>query len=89
MEVCAVGAPSVISGEEVLVAVVVSQDVTPEALLQAAAEQLPLYAVIRYVRFVDELPKTRSARTEKYKLRAAGVTADTWDREAVRWSPRR
>jgi crotonobetaine/carnitine-CoA ligase len=89
MEVCAVGVPSVISGEEVLVAVVVSQDITPEALLQAAEEQLPHYAVPRYVRFVAELPKTRSARTEKYKLRAEGVTPDTWDREAEGWSPRR
>lgn len=89
MEVCAVGVPSVISGEEVLVAVVVSQDVTPEALLQAAEEQLPHYAVPRYVRFVDELPKTRSARTEKYKIRTEGVTADTWDREDAGWSPRR
>jgi crotonobetaine/carnitine-CoA ligase len=41
------------------------------------------FAVPRYVRFVDELPKTPSQRVEKYKLRAVGVTPDTWDRQAV------
>ena len=35
----------------------------------------------RYVRFMDELPKTPSQRIEKYKLRQEGVTPDTWDRE--------
>jgi crotonobetaine/carnitine-CoA ligase len=89
VDVCAVGVPSRISGEEVLVAVAVRQDVSPEALLLTAEAHLPHYAVPRYVRFVEQLPKTQSARTEKYKLRAEGVTDDTWDREAVGWVPRR
>jgi len=89
VDVYAVGVPSRISGEEVLVAVAVRQDVSPEALLLTAEAHLPHYAVPRYVRFVEQLPKTQSARTEKYKLRAEGVTDDTWDREAVGWVPRR
>lgn len=37
----------------------------------------------RYVRVVDELPKTPTAKVKKAELRATGVTADTWDREAA------
>jgi crotonobetaine/carnitine-CoA ligase len=35
----------------------------------------------RYVRVVDALPKTPTAKVEKHRLRAEGVTPDTWDRE--------
>lgn len=80
-DACAVGVPSDISGEEVLVAVVVRHRVSPSELLQASAAHLARYAVPRYLRFVDALPKTHSARTEKYKVRAEGITPDTWDRE--------
>jgi crotonobetaine/carnitine-CoA ligase len=30
---------------------------------------------------VDQLPKTPTERVQKVRLREAGVTADTWDRE--------
>jgi crotonobetaine/carnitine-CoA ligase len=36
----------------------------------------------RYVRQLDELPKTPTAKVEKHRLRSEGVTPDTWDREA-------
>ena len=42
--------------------------------------QLPRFAVPRYVRMVEQLPKTPSQRVQKYKLRADGRTADTVDR---------
>jgi crotonobetaine/carnitine-CoA ligase len=35
------------------------------------------------VRFLDALPKTPTNKVQKAELRAAGVTADTWDREAA------
>ena len=35
----------------------------------------------RYVRIVDDLPRTEtSMRVRKRQLRAEGVTTDTWDR---------
>lgn len=37
--------------------------------------------VPRYIRMVDDLPRTPSNKIEKFKLRAEGVTPDTWDRE--------
>ena len=53
----------------------------PEALLDFCQERLPHFAVPRYVRFVDELPKNHAQRIQKQELRADGVTIDTWDRE--------
>ena len=41
------------------------------------------FMVPRYVRVLPELPKTPSAKVLKHELRAQGVTADTWDREAA------
>jgi crotonobetaine/carnitine-CoA ligase len=39
--------------------------------------------VPRYVRVVGELPKTPTGKVEKFLLRAAGITDDTWDRESA------
>ena len=35
----------------------------------------------RYVRVMENLPRTPTQKVEKHVLRSAGVTADTWDRE--------
>ena len=37
----------------------------------------------RYVRIVDALPKTPTEKSEKHRLRADGITEDSWDREAA------
>jgi crotonobetaine/carnitine-CoA ligase len=83
-EACAVGVPSHVSGEEVLVALVLQDQIPPAELVRFAERQLPRYAVPRYVRVVASLPKTASSRVEKYKMRAEGVTVDTWDAQAER-----
>jgi crotonobetaine/carnitine-CoA ligase len=41
------------------------------------------FMVPRYVRVVEALPRTPTAKIEKVKLRAEGLTTDTWDREAA------
>ncbi|CUR58887.1 DitJ-like CoA ligase (AMP forming), possibly related to diterpenoid metabolism [metagenome] len=43
-------------------------------------ERIPNFAVPRFLRFVEELPKTPSQRVQKAKLRVLGVTSDTFDR---------
>jgi crotonobetaine/carnitine-CoA ligase len=80
-EACAVGIPSVVSGEEVLVALVLQSEVPPAELLRYSERDLPYFAVPRYVRIVESLPKTPSSRVEKYKVKADGITEGTWDRE--------
>jgi crotonobetaine/carnitine-CoA ligase len=39
--------------------------------------------VPRYVRVVAALPRTPTQKVQKHELRAQGVTADCWDREAA------
>jgi crotonobetaine/carnitine-CoA ligase len=37
----------------------------------------------RYLRVVEDFPRTPTQKIEKYRLRADGITADSWDREAA------
>jgi crotonobetaine/carnitine-CoA ligase len=37
----------------------------------------------RFIRVVQELPKTPTQKIMKHLLKEDGVTADTWDREAA------
>jgi hypothetical protein len=46
-------------------------------------EVMPRFAVPRYLGFMEELPKTRSQRIEKYKLGSEGITPDTVDRHVM------
>jgi crotonobetaine/carnitine-CoA ligase len=68
-----------------MIAVVARDGTTidPEGLFAHCVETIPRFAVPRYVRFVDALPKTPSQRIQKYKLRAEGVTLDAVDRDAL------
>jgi carnitine-CoA ligase len=52
------------------------------ALLAWLDERMPYFAVPRYLRVMDALPRTPTERVRKVELRADGVTADTYDRAA-------
>lgn len=84
-EAAAYPLPSDEEDDEIAVAVVVPPGATmdPAALIEAAARELPYFAVPRFVRVLDELPKTPTQKVQKEPLRAAGVTPDTWDRVAA------
>jgi crotonobetaine/carnitine-CoA ligase len=77
--------------DEVMVAVVTQPGttLTAEELLDHCQDRMAYFAIPRFVRFVDELPKTPTLRVQKYKLREAGVTEDTWDRETHGYLVRR
>ncbi len=45
--------------------------------------RLPYFMVPRYIRILDELPKTPTAKVMKAELRKDGITPNTWDREAA------
>ena len=87
VEAAALGLPSELGDEEVLV-VVVPRDPAgfdPAGLVAALADRVPRYALPRYVRCVASFPRTQATqRIEKHRLRAEGVTADTWERPAAR-----
>jgi crotonobetaine/carnitine-CoA ligase len=82
-EAAVIGVPSELTEEEVLAVVKLKEGETllPEEILDEVGERMPHFAVPRYVRFIDELPKTPSQRIEKYKLRTEGLDVATWDRE--------
>jgi crotonobetaine/carnitine-CoA ligase len=85
LESAAYGVASDLSESDVMVAVVLQPGASlrPEELLDVCQGRMAHFAVPRYVRFMDALPKNASERVEKYKLREDGVTPDTWDREVV------
>jgi crotonobetaine/carnitine-CoA ligase len=83
-EAIAVGIP-VESEEEVMVVLVPAKGATidPRALVEFLVPRLPYFAVPRYVRVVEAIPKTETNKQRKFPFREAGVTADTWDRVAA------
>lgn len=68
--------------DEVKVVVIVApgQGLGPEDVVDFCAGRMAHYAVPRYVELVDEIPKTATQRVRYAELKAAGVTAATWDR---------
>jgi crotonobetaine/carnitine-CoA ligase len=87
IEAAAVPVPSELGEDDVMVYVVRAPgaDVSYRELIEFCAQQMAYYMVPRYLRFVDELPKTPSEKVEKYKLKLAAVEdqAGLWDREAA------
>jgi carnitine-CoA ligase len=84
---------SELAEEEVMAALVLrpGAQVSYAELLDFCQPRMPYFAVPRYLQFVDALPVTENGKVTKYKLRERGVTAETWDREAVGYKigPRR
>lgn len=82
-EAAAIAVPSEYSEDEVMVVVapVPGQAVDCRELSQFLIEAMPYFMVPRYIRVLDELPKTPSAKVMKAALREEGVTHDTFDRE--------
>ena len=83
-ECAVIGVPAdVDAGEdEVLAVVVASGPLSAGELWDFCRGKIPGFAVPRFVRFVDALPKTPSEKVRKAVLRDSGVTADTHDRMA-------
>ncbi len=85
LEAAAVGVPSPHGEEEILICIARKPGaaIEPEALVGFLRERMAHFMVPRYVRFLDALPKTPTNKVQKAELREAGITSDTWDREAA------
>ncbi len=83
LESAAVAVQSELAEDEVKICVVLKpgETLAPEELVAYANDRMPYFAVPRYVEFMESLPKTPTERVQKYLLKQAGVTANTWDRE--------
>jgi crotonobetaine/carnitine-CoA ligase len=84
-EVAAVAARAELVEDEVLAVIAPNPgaEIDPAELIEFLRPRCAHHMIPRYVRVVDELPKTPTAKVKKAELRAAGVTPDTWDREAA------
>lgn len=90
LESAAIAAPSEMGDDEVMVCVVPrpGQSVEPAMLHAHCRREMAAFMVPRYIRVLPALPKTPTERVEKYKLRAEGVTPETWDAGDGRSGPR-
>lgn len=81
----AVAIPSEFGEDEVMIVVetVPGETVDPADLTEFLMPRMAHFMVPRYVRFIEELPKTPTLKIQKHLLRADGVTEETWDREAA------
>jgi crotonobetaine/carnitine-CoA ligase len=77
--------PSPLTEDDLKVTATVKEgaSVTEEELFRWCVDQLPYFALPRYIEFRAELPRSPVGRVLKRDLRAEGVTAATWDAEAA------
>ncbi|MBV9515845.1 MAG: AMP-binding protein, partial [Mycobacteriaceae bacterium] len=84
LEAAAVGIPSELGEDDVLVVVTLRPGATLDhvELLDFCAARMPYFCVPRYLEVLDALPKNVIGRVRKDVLRSRGLTSGTWDREA-------
>jgi crotonobetaine/carnitine-CoA ligase len=82
-EVAAVGVPSELGEDDILLFVTLRPGATLDCaeLLDFCAARMPYFCVPRFVETVNELPKNVIGRIRKDLLRSRGVNEATWDRE--------
>ncbi|WP_442581008.1 AMP-binding protein [Mesorhizobium sp. ASY16-5R] len=84
-EAAAVAVKSDVAEDEVMAVVALKEGVAfdPVDLIEFLRPRVAHFMIPRYVRVVEGLPRTPTAKIEKVKLREVGITDDTWDREAA------
>jgi crotonobetaine/carnitine-CoA ligase len=83
-EAAAVGVPSEVGEDDILVVVTLRPGATLDCaeLLDFCGARMPYFCVPRFVETVSELPKNVIGRIRKDVLRARGVNPGAWDRES-------
>lgn len=69
--------------DEVLAVVVTSEPAEAADILAWCSGRIPAFAIPRYLRIVEALPKTPSEKVRKAVLREDGVTGDTFDKTST------
>ncbi len=84
-ETAAIAVAADVGEDEVKVVVVRNPGATlsEEALLRHCVAEMPYFMVPRFIEFKADLPRTPTQKVRKVELRAEGITAATWDREAA------
>jgi crotonobetaine/carnitine-CoA ligase len=91
LESAAVAAKSDLGEDEVMVCLTLKpgRGLEPLDLIVYCEERMAYFMIPRYIRIMDQLPKTATERVKKAELREEGVTPETWDREAAGYKPKR
>jgi len=91
LESAAVAAKSDMGEDEVMVCLALKpgEKLTSVELIAYCEEHMAYFMIPRYLRFMEEMPKTPTLRIQKYQLRQEGVTEDTWDREKAGYKLKR
>jgi crotonobetaine/carnitine-CoA ligase len=84
LEAAAVGVPSELGEDDILVVVTLQsgEAVEHSELLDFCSARMPYFCVPRYLEILDEIPKNVIGRVRKDVLRNRGLGASAWDREA-------
>ncbi len=84
-EAAAIPVPSELGEDEVMIVVAPAADknLDPEELFHFLEPRMAHFMLPRFIRIVDDLPKTPTQKVQKHILKDIGVTPDTWDREAA------
>jgi crotonobetaine/carnitine-CoA ligase len=86
VEVAAIAVPAALGEDEVMVALIVRDRASFDhaEFIEFLRTRMPRFMVPRYVEVFDDFPRVEtSMRVKKTELRARGVTATTWDRDAA------
>jgi crotonobetaine/carnitine-CoA ligase len=80
-EVAVHAVPSELAEDEIKACIITTPGATldPAILLDFCADQMPYYAVPRFLEVVETLPKSPIGRVQKFELRKRGITPTTWD----------
>jgi len=81
LEAAVYAVPSELAEDEIIASLtlVEGQSLKETELLDFIKEDLPKFAVPRYVKIVKEFPKTETFRIKKKEIEAQGITTGTWD----------
>jgi crotonobetaine/carnitine-CoA ligase len=84
LEAAAIAVPSETSEDEVMivVAAVPGRTIDPLELTEFLQRRMAYFMVPRYIRILEALPKTPTAKVQKALLRAEGIDGSTWDRQS-------
>ncbi|HWK51740.1 MAG TPA: AMP-binding protein [Steroidobacter sp.] len=83
LEAAAIGVPSEFSEDDVMVvlAPVAGQNIDPVEFFEFLRPRMAHFMLPRYIRILEQLPRTPTEKVQKTVLREQGVTPQTWDRE--------
>jgi carnitine-CoA ligase len=84
-EVAVHAVPSALTEDDIKACIVLraGEELTPDEAFEFFKQHLPYYAVPRYVEVLPELPRNAVSRVMKHQLRDRGITAQTWDLDAL------